>query len=206
MNGLFVISKDLNFTPPDFENALRYKYPNRNEKYYDILLVALKKLTQPNAKVSITANALIAESNTSRPTWYSYFNSVEQYYSNVIRILGDIILDHSRSEFQLKASSHNWSSVLWNQRIVIFLSNTRSLADYFPGLKPLWMEIYTNALNIHVDVLASLTELSKRRARLLLSSLINESILHPEKYFTHMDIFQKYANRLYILFFNEQNS
>ncbi len=206
MEALSLFSREPNSSSIDFDTTLRSKFPNWNEKYYQVLLKAMEKLTQPDSKVSLTANELIRESHSSRPTWYSYFNSVEHYYRNVISTLGDVMLDHSRWELQNKVSNNNWSILFRDQKINIFLTNTRPLADYFPGLKPLWLKFYNQVLDIYVAALTSLLNLSEARTRLLVGNLINELILHPDKYYTNADVFQRYSKRLYFLFLNEQNS
>ena len=205
MNALSIISQVPHINLADFEMELRIKHPNWNEKYYLVLMKAMEKLTQPDARVSLTANELIRESHSSRPTWYSYFNSVEHYYSNILPVLGDAILEHAMRELKRKANSWNWTTLLQSQQLVIYLSNTRPLADYFQELKPVWLNIYNKTLEGYTRIYTPLLELSEGRTRLLVSSLINELIVHPKKYLPDNIKFQQYVKSLYILFLKEQN-
>ena len=93
---------DFNFDYNNYiDGILHEKYPHRNEKYYSILLRALDNFIQPSFKLNLTAQNIIKESNSARPTWYSYFRSVEDYYIEIFQLLGDVMVENTINQLKL---------------------------------------------------------------------------------------------------------
>jgi len=190
----------------DLEQMLRSNYPNRNEKYYYILLKAREHLIKTSSKLSLTAEAIIKDSESARPTWYTYFKSVEGYYKEVLEILGNVMMEYAFAYLRANATYKDWILVSHSLKMMVFLSNTRNLVGFYPALKKQWYHIYDNVIEEYASILSPILKLSPRRAQLFMKNIANEMILHPDIYHTDLDLFERFVNREYILFLAEQNS
>ena len=188
------------------EEILRERMPNRNEKYYYILLSSWHQLTSETAKTEITADAIIKSFSIARPTWYSYFKSVQHYYKDVIDIMGNVTMEYAMNYLRENAKYDNWSSFADNARMLIFLSNTKSLSAYFPDLHDLWLNFYKMMIEEYANILGPMLKLSPSRTRLLIKTIANEFIVHKEKYLRDRCQLDRFVNREYALFLSEQNN
>ena len=188
------------------EDQLRSNIPNRNEKYYHILLSAWDQLSSESCRTEITADAIIKSCAIARPTWYAYFKSVQEYYEDVIEVLGHVIVEYAIDHLQQNITYDNWTLFDRKMRLLVFLSNTKTLAAYFPGLHLQWLDIYQMTVEGYAGVMCPILKLSPARAQLLVKNIVNEMIIHKEKYFNDIHSLDKFIKREYVLFLTEQNS
>lgn len=189
----------------DVEQLLRKKYRLRNEKYYFIILKAREQLISTSFKLNLTANAIIKDSGSARPTWYTYFKSVEDYYKEVLEILGSVMLENAFVHLRSNATYKDWIRVTRSLGMMIFLSNTKNLTAFFPDLRDKWCELYDGVIEGYADILSPILKLSPNRAKLFIKIIVNEMVIRPDKY-ADQALFERFADRKYILFLTEQNS
>jgi hypothetical protein len=189
----------------DVESLLRSRYPNWNEKYYEIILCAREQLIQPNYQVKLSAASVIKECNSARPTWYSYFKDVDTYYKDIFQVLGKVMIDNSLCYLRANATYKDWILVIHSLKVIVFLSNTKNLTGFYVGLRGDWYILYNKLIDGYAEILSPILKLSPNRAKLFIRNILNEMILQPNKY-TNVDFRSQYIEREYILFLSEQNS
>jgi hypothetical protein len=177
----------------DIEQLLRTHYPGRNEKYYQILLLSKEKLINESYKLELTADAIIKGSNSARPTWYTYFKSVDDYYAETLDVIGKVMLDHTMNKLSSSQNFEDWTSKIGELRMEVFLSNIKSLACYFPKLLPHWQSYYDKVIDGYTAFLQPMLKLSLGRAKLLVRNMVNEMILHAEKYYKNPGLYSQYV-------------
>ncbi len=190
----------------DVEQLFRNKYPHRNEKYYYIILKAREQLIEIPFKLNLTADSIIKKSESSKPTWYTYFKNVEQYYQEVLEILGSVMTEHTMRYLRVNTNYKNWVQVVCRLKMLVFLSNTKNLVACYPELIEIWNKIYEQVIEGYASILSSKLKLSPKRAELFIRNIASEMILHTDKYYADPDLFESFVSREYILFLAEQNS
>jgi hypothetical protein len=205
MNNLQILQRPGDDHLFDVESLLRSRHPNWNEKYYNIILRAREQLIQPNYKIKLIAASIIKESDSARPTWYSYFSGVDDYYKNIFQILGKVIIDNALTHLRARATYKDWIPVVHSLNLSVFLSNFRNLTGFYPELRDDWDSAYTKTIDGYADILSPILKLSPNRAKLFIRNILNEMILQPDKY-TNEDLRSRYIEREYILFLAEQNN
>jgi hypothetical protein len=187
------------------EQLLRENYPGRNEKYYNILLLSKEKFTDESYRLELTAEAIITSCNTARPTWYSYFRNVEQYYQDVLFALSETMTSHAFLYLQETATDQNWISILKRLKMFVFLSNTKIITSYFPSLRSLWSNTYEKLIRGYAEILGPILNLSPGRVHLFIKNIANEMIIHSEKYSSNPFLYEQFIRAEYALFMAEQN-
>ncbi len=187
------------------EMLLRDTFPGRNEKYYQILMLAGQRLCSTNFRVNTTADAVIKECQSARPTWYSYFKNIEDYYEDVICAWGDLIVAHSSDLQNSMNDLPSFIDLKRHLRSEMVLANMKMIVGFFPALKNHWLDAYDHYLENQSEVVASITGLSTKRADLFCRNIVNELVLQPEKYFEEADHLEKLVMRQYMLLLAEQN-
>jgi hypothetical protein len=189
----------------DVEALLRSGNSNWNEKYYKIILRAREQLINSNYTVKLTAASIIKECDSARPTWYSYFRGVEDYYKDILQVLGKVMVENAYRYLRANADYKDWIPVIHSLKVIVFLSNTKNLTSFYPDLRDDWYIMYNKLIDGYADILSPILKLSPNRAKLLIRNIVNEMILHPVKY-TDLKLYTQFVEREYILFLAEQNS
>lgn len=190
----------------EIEYLIKKKYPGRNKKYYSLLQITRRNLIQTSFVLILTTDKIIKECRTARPTWYSYFKNTEDFYQNVFSVLSEIMLKHALAHLRKNAVEHNWISVTRSIKMFVFLANTRDTAAYFESLKTPWDACYTKTVNGYADILSPILKLSPGRGRLFIRNIANELIIHPEKYYSNLDLFDRFVQQEHFFFLSEQNN
>ena len=199
-------SQDKDFHSANIEILLRDRLPNRNEKYYQILLNSRDYLLQTSFRLNLTSDAIIKQCETARPTWYLYFRGVNQYYKETISVMGQTMIDYALGYLPKEVTYQNWASVARSLKMLVYLSNSKTLCGYFPELGELWQDQYQQTVEGYANILSPILKLSPARTHLFVKTIANEIIVHKEKYFADLDLFDQFVNREYALFLSEQNN
>ena len=189
----------------DFESLLKEKLPHRTNKYYQILLSARELLIEPSFKFHTTVDPIISEINTTRPTWYSYFRSIEHYYREVVEVNGDAMIEYTLKNLEENVTFGNWINMARELRMEVFLSNTRVLTGYFTSLYPAWNTLHERLIKGYATILGPVLQLSPSRILAFVKNTSNEMILHPDLYYKDPVLFHNYVRREYALFLADQN-
>ena len=163
-------------------------------------------LLETSFKLNLTTESIIKQCHTARPTWYLYFPSVKHYYNEVVCVLGNLMIDYSLDYLERNANYQNWTDEARSLKMMVFLSNAKSLTGYFPELQLCWSELYTKLINGYARILGPILKLSPDRTHLFMRNIANEIIVHKELFFADMDMFERFVNREYALFLAEQNN
>ena len=189
----------------DVEQMLHFRYPNRNAKYYSILLRSREKLIQSDYTIKLTATSIIKECDSARPTWYTYFSSVDDYYKDIMQVMGKVMVENALAYLRANANYKDWIDIIFSLKVIVFLSNTKNLSGFYPKLRDDWHSMYNKLIDGYAAILSPILKLSPNRANLLIKSIVNEVILHPNKY-ADLNLYKRFAEREYRLFLAEQNS
>ena len=189
----------------DLEELLRSRYPNRKEKYYQIILKARGPLIHPTFKVELTADAIIKICRCAKPTWYSYFRSANDFYADMLIVLGSVMQENAFMYLKANATYKEWIPIARSLNMMVFLSNTNTLVSFYPELRNEWGKLYESTITGYADILSPILKLSPNRAILFIKSIANELILRPDQY-VDQDLTENFIERQYILFLTEQNS
>jgi hypothetical protein len=190
----------------EITELIKKKYPGRNKKYYSLLLLVRQNLIKTPFELSLTTDKIIQECQTARPTWYSYFKNTEDFYQNVFSVLSESMLEHALIHLRNNAFDYNWTSVARSLKMLVFLSNTKDIASYFESIRSSWYDCYNKTVESYAGILGPILKLSAGRGLLFMRNIANELIIHPEKYYTNLDLFNRFVQEEHQFFLSEQNS
>ena len=162
---------------------------NRNTKYYKLLVSYFSIINQdPNHKVRFSVDDIIKDVNISRPTFYTYYNDVEEFYLDLMDIISKIWPLYMTKLFnEIEESDFHFAS--FQARMGITISNMRKIAGRFPKVMEEWNSYFNTAVREMGAFYSTIKKVPKEEGERLSRMVLNELILHDDVYY---DDFEKY--------------
>jgi hypothetical protein len=180
------------------------EFPNIEEECLRVLMDGILKLseTQFNKNIDDKIDHFIPVSYES---WHLYYSCNENYFSDILKIWPSIKLFQLEKQIGLATSFDDFLSTYEQSDFGVFLANTKMLASIYPVLMLEWDSCYSSWISGSARILHQLAGLSLTTTQLGIRDLVNEAILHPEKYHNNPDLFKSIVKRQYQLSLTEQN-
>ena len=172
------------------EDLIRVLKPNANKKYYVFVSSYLEKMMlDSDVEIDFSVENLIKDTVISRPTFYAYFDSLEDFYRELINIFFGVIPGYmAKKSIELKTD--DLLEVAFNMKIGVAINNIRKTTAIFSSLNPFWKKYYQHAVNQfsewYIREYKTEPEIAKQQARFVL----NELILHPQLYYSDLEIYK----------------
>ena len=172
------------------EELIRELRPNANKKYYSFLSSYLEKImSDSDVEIDFSVENLIKDEPISRPTFYAYFDSLEDFYRQLIEIYFGILPGYMAKKSK-ELATDDLLKVAFNMKIGVAINNIRKTTALFSSLNIFWRKYYQQASGkISLWYIRSYNmqpEIAQQRARFVL----NELVLHPDLYYSDIEIYR----------------
>ena len=168
------------------DNILTAHRPHNNKKYYLFMRDRINRfMNNPDLVVYNNVKQLLKDSPISRPTFYTYFSSAEEFYKDLMDIISKWLPVYM-AEKSKELETDDFIEVAFNMKLGIIINNIKKAADQFPSLKPLWELYYRNA-NTQIRMWYTNTHgLDKEASQHAAKFVVNELILNCDKYYNNI--------------------
>jgi hypothetical protein len=183
---------------------LMKEFPDFEETSLQLLMNGISNLTEVRAdnKNAKTFEDYIFINNES---WHLYFSNREDYIRDILKIWPSVILFLVDEQLDMKSSLVDKLRTYEGSGFGIFLANTRMLSVIYPELISDWDICYNSFISSSARILYQLAGLSLEEARDGIRLVVNEVVLHAEKYHNSHELFKKLIKRQYQLSLTERN-
>ena len=164
--------------------------PNANKKYYLFLSSYLEKImSDSDVEIDFSVENLIKDTPISRPTFYTYFDGLEDFYRELIEIFFGILPGYMAQK-SVELNTDDFIVVAFNMKLGVAINNIRKTAGIFSSLNPFWKKYYQLAVHQisewYIRDFKTEPEIAKQQARFVL----NELILHPHLYYGDLETYR----------------
>ena len=164
--------------------------PNANKKYYAFFGYYIDRLTQSNVVgFSMTVEEILKDTQISRPTFYSYYQNVSEFYKDLTRIYLQLMPEYMK-KLSTELQTDDFLEVIFQMRTGIAISNIKKLAGFIPDLNEFWTNYYREAVaktsGWYINEFEMAPEDAVRNARLVL----NELLINGDLYYNDIDTYK----------------
>ena len=162
---------------------------NRNKKYYDMMVTFFDVINDDEDNhIRLSVDEIIKHVNISRPTFYSYYEGVEEFYIDLMDIIARVWPEYMQKVSQ-KYATKDFLRIAFEARLGVTLSNMKKVAGKFPRVLESWNSYFDSAVHEMGTFYSRKLEISIDEGKKLSRMVLNELILHPELYYSD---FNKY--------------
>jgi hypothetical protein len=183
---------------------LMKEFPDLEETCLQLLMNGISNLTevQADGKINKEFEYYIAANNES---WDLHFSNREDYLRNILMVWPSIKLFLIDEKLDMAKSLADYLRTYEGSSFGIFLANTRMLSSIYPELTSDWLLCYNSLISGSARSLYQLAGLPLEETRDGIREVVNEVVLHAEKYHNNHELFKKLIKRQYQLSLTEQN-
>lgn len=180
------------------------EFPDIEEEWLHLLVHGISILTevQLDRKISHKLEQHLFVDNDS---WKLYFNHREDYLRNIFKIWPLIKLFQIEEQLESMTSFDGYLKVYQNAKFGTILANTKMLSNIYPVVESDWSLSYNSWISGSSRILYQFAGLSIEATRNGIRDVVNEVVLHSEKYHNNHTMFKKLVKRQYQLSLTEQN-
>lgn len=172
------------------EELLHQVRPNANKKYYLFIGEYLKRLiASEDAEIETSVNDLIKGTPISRPTFYSYFSSLEEFYRE-LAILFFSILPGYMAKKSKELNTDDFLELAFSMKIGTAINNIKKSAGLFSSITPYWKNYYSQGLQQISAWYMREFNMDEESSALKARIVLNELVLHPNLYYKDFEAYR----------------
>ena len=187
------------------EQILKKEFPDRNDCYYKLLVNSIEELSQIQFLLNDDDQKKGSSKSDDEEPWRCSFNEITSYYQEMLRVWPIIKLISIEEELKNAHGFNASLKVYRKSHFGGFLANAKMLTSIYQELLTTWDQCYVQWIIGNTKLLYPFIGLSKKVTKKGVRQVVNEVILHPEKYHQNKKEFKKLVKRQYQLMLTEQN-
>ena len=172
------------------EELLLEVRPNANKKYYLFIADYLKRLVEKeDSEIETSVNDLIEGTSISRPTFYSYFSGLEEFYRELAVMFFQILPGYMAKKSQ-ELKTDDFLELAFNLRIGMAINNIKKSAGIFSSITPYWKNYYSQGMHQIAAWYVRDFDMDEESATMKARFVLNELVLHPNLYYNDFGTYQ----------------
>lgn len=169
--------------------AIKKIRASRNIKYYDLVVSFFDVINDVEDKrIRFSVDEILEHANISRPTFYSYYRGVEEFYVDLMDIIATVWPEYLQTVSK-RSSTEDLLSIAFQAKLGVTLGNMKKVAGTFPKVLKPWKTYFDKAVLEMGSFYVRMLKIPQEEGEKLSRMILNELILHPEIYYTD---FEKY--------------
>ncbi len=183
---------------------LKNEFPTLEESYLQLLYSGIVNLTKSpfNDKTESQLDRYISAIDES---WHFHFKHRETYFREILKLWPTVLLFQTEEQLKSVKSFDEYLEVYRKSRFGVFLANTKMLTSIYSDLKQDWGMCFSSWITGSSRILYPYSGLSIEVVQHGIRQVINEVILHTDKYHNEPEEFKRLIKRYYQLMLTEQN-
>ena len=163
---------------------------NRNAKYYELLAAFFTIVSRDvSAPIRLTVEEIIEEVDISRPTFYTYYENVEEFYVDLMEIISTLWPQYMKQKSE-EMQQTDFLRMAYELKMGVTLSNMKKIAGKFPGVMIPWNAFFENAVENMGSWYSSSKNMSAEDGRKTARFVLNELVLHDDKYYSDFEVYR----------------
>lgn len=183
---------------------LMKEFPTIEEDCLQLLMSGISNLTEAQLDEYI-GNNLDYYIPANNESWHLYLNRNEDYLRDILKIWPSAKLFLIDEQLDMAKSFDDFLRTYESSSFGIFLANTKMLSSIYPVLISDWDRCYNSWISGSARILYQLAGVSLEATRNGIREVVNEVVLHSEKFHNNHELFKKLVKRQYQLSLTEQN-
>ena len=187
------------------ERILRTEFPDRKDCYYKLLVNSIEALSQIQILLDDDDQKKGSSKSDDEEPWRCSFNEITFYYQEMLRVWPIIKLISIEAKLKNVHGFEASLKIYRKSQFGAFLANAKMLTSIHLEIQTDWDQCYAQWIIGNTKLLQPYSGLSKKVTKKGVRQIVNEVILHPEKYHEHKKEFKKLVKRQYQLILTERN-
>jgi hypothetical protein len=172
------------------EELIRNLRPNRNEKYYELLITFINIINHDiDAKMRLSVEDILGFVKISRPTFYSYYKNAEDFYVDLVVILGILWPDYMTKKNEEMEES-DYMKMAFSLKMGVLMSNFKKISAKYPKIMEPWNRFFDHTVINLSQWYVGRFNMDKTKAVQTARFVINELCLHDDIYYRDIEAYK----------------
>ncbi len=164
---------------------------NRNDKYYDLLVTHFQIINKSDERpLRLSVDAIIRSSGISRPTFYSYYTGVQEFYIDLMDVIARIWPQYMQL-LSKELDEQNFLKVAFSARLGVTMSNMLKISGKYPGLRDSWNTYLKKAVKKMGLWYSQKYTIGTCEGERVARRVLNELILYDHLYYEDFEKYKK---------------
>ena len=164
------------------EELIKELRPNRNNKYYELLLTFIDIVNHDHdAKMRLTVREIIDLADISRPTFYTFYENGEEFYVDLMEILAAIWPDYMTKK-SLEMEESDFIEMAFSLKFGVLMSNMKKISAKYPNIMVPWNMLFGQSIKGVSQWYMRRQNMDEKTAMEVARFLLNELVLHDDIY------------------------